>query len=145
LRDPGAAFSSSFSSLHIRVLTEFHSFILNTNADEFSYNTLLHCFLKESNQWASYADEILQEMKDRKVFIGQVSYHGMINIHAKNSSKDGAKKAETMNPSTTEDEGAASGRQRSVVRKKVDFEEAGRRTSRFNMNVYTGEYINVNP
>jgi IMP and pyridine-specific 5'-nucleotidase len=46
------------------------------------------------------------------------------------------------NPSTTEEEDAASWRQRSEVGKKVDFEEAGRRTSRF---VYTGEYINVNP
>jgi pentatricopeptide repeat protein len=35
-------------------------------------------------------------MKNRKVFIGQVTYHGMMNIHAKNSSKDGAKKAETF-------------------------------------------------
>jgi pentatricopeptide repeat protein len=96
LRDPGAAFFSSFFSRHVRVLTGFHHQFTKhkRNLDEFSYNTLLHCFSKESDQWASYADDILQEMKDKKISIGQVTYHGMMNIHAKNSSKDGAKKAE---------------------------------------------------
>ncbi len=41
-----------------------------------------------------------------------------------------------VNPSTTEEEHAASVRQRSAVEKKVYFDEARRRTSRFNMNVW---------
>jgi pentatricopeptide repeat protein len=49
---------------------------------------------KESDQWLTYAEDILQEMKDKKVVISQVTYHGMMNIHAKSSSRDGAKNAE---------------------------------------------------
>ncbi len=96
--DPGAAFSSSVLSFLylLSALTRSHHYFAKhkRNLDEFSYNTLLHCFSKESDQWASYAEDILQEMKDKNVFIGQVTYHGMMNIHAKNSSKNGAKKAE---------------------------------------------------
>ena len=49
---------------------------------------------KESDQWLFYAEDVLQEMKDKNVGISQVTYHGMMNIHAKSSSGDGAKKAE---------------------------------------------------
>ena len=47
------------------------------------------------------------------------------------------------NPSMAEEKDASG--QQAEVGKKVDFEEAGKRTSRFKMDVYTGEYINVNP
>lgn len=62
--------------------------------DDFSYNTLLHALSKESDHWLSYAEDVLQEMRDKNVDISQVTYHGMMNIHAKSSSGDGAKKAE---------------------------------------------------
>ena len=48
------------------------------------------------------------------------------------------------NPSTAEEKDA-SRRAQAEVGMKVDFKEAERRTSRFKMDVYTGEYINVNP
>jgi pentatricopeptide repeat protein len=49
---------------------------------------------KESDQWVSYVEDILHEMKDKKVLVSQVTYHGMMNVFAKSSSRDGAKKAE---------------------------------------------------
>jgi len=48
-----------------------------------------------------------------------------------------------MNPSMAEEKDASG--QQAEAGMKVDFEEAGRRTTRFKMDVYTGEYLNVNP
>jgi pentatricopeptide repeat protein len=62
--------------------------------DDFSYNTLLHALSKESDQWVDYAENILQEMKDMKIVINKVTYHGLMNVFGKSRSKDGAKKAE---------------------------------------------------
>ncbi len=99
MRDPGAAFYCSFFLSPLASCSDGIASSLFANAtawdiDDFSYNTLLHAMSKESDQWLSYAEDVLQEMKDKQVVISQVTYHGMMNIHAKSSSRDGAKKAE---------------------------------------------------
>lgn len=67
------------------------------NPDEISYNSVLHAMTKESDpKWLLVAEDMLKEMKENNIPIGQITYHVLMNIYGKSSDKTGASKAELL-------------------------------------------------
>ena len=67
------------------------------NVDEVSYNSVLHAMTKESDpKWLVVAEDMLHEMKEKNIPIGQITYHVLMNIYGKISDKNGARKAELL-------------------------------------------------
>lgn len=57
----------------------------------------MHAMTKESDpKWVARAEALLQELKDKGVSRGEVTYHTMMNIYGKSSDNDGARKAEDL-------------------------------------------------
>ncbi len=52
---------------------------------------------KESDpKWLLVAEDTLEEMKEKNIPIGQITYHVLMSIYGKSSDKDGANKAEML-------------------------------------------------
>lgn len=80
-----------------KVADELTTLFANIFSDEVSYNSVLHAITKERDpKWLGCAEDLLQEMKDNNIPVGQVTYHVLMNIYGKNNDRNGAKKAEEL-------------------------------------------------